>query len=659
MKGRLLSALCGEDLSRRGCLLTVVDIAGLGIGMGLIGNESIEIDNFMDDGASFPWSSPDYAPPHIYAASTNRTWLFWDGYQPVSGINKRVIECAVKDHTTGNWVGNYLAGIRSLADQSDLHGIPTVCRDSSGYVYVFYATHGGTTCQWSSTVSPDDPTRWRTGVLSVTATFMQPYAVGASLYLFYSTTGAGIGNQEAIAVTVATTLSGAPTFGSQKTLFDSAGGGGGNGWLVLGSGAVNGTDIILTFTWAAASQTPPLKNVYYAVYDTITGNVRNFDSSLTVVPGSQPISLATMDASFKVFSATTAGSEPSFALDAGGASHIVVGNSDNAGVPSANLQLLHTMNSGAGWSATHTIYAYSTSVDATGVGSAVVPNQSGGVDVYFSDGAADPPSNHGNIRVATRSSGGVWTGPTLVQAFGAFGLTSVTPIHASPGTGAPNAVARVAWAEVTPNGQTISGALKGYAYGDSGLLRRPRGFGLIVAPGTSTLDPTTKSSKLTLSNGNLTATCNQTQAGAIARGTVSRASGRYFWSGIPTIITTANTVNFGICNPSQVIDTSVLGATANGLAWRTDGSVRINGSVVGNWSTFAQGDTLDLAIDIDILRIWGRVNGGNWNASGTANPVTGVGGVNIVAIAGPYMPAVEPNTITESATLNLGGAAYP
>ena len=68
-----------------------------------------------------------------------------------------------------------------------------------------------------------------------------------------------------------------------------------------------------------------------------------------------------------------------------------------------------------------------------------------------------------------------------------------------------------------------------------------------------------------------------------------------------------------------------------------------------------------LAIDLVNSRAWVRLNGGNWNNSGTANPTTNVGGVNISGLF-PTNPAFAAMTteqiLSPLATVNFGASAF-
>jgi hypothetical protein len=73
----------------------------------------------------------------------------------------------------------------------------------------------------------------------------------------------------------------------------------------------------------------------------------------------------------------------------------------------------------------------------------------------------------------------------------------------------------------------------------------------------------------------------------------------------------------------------------------------------------ANGDIIGVAIDIAAKLIWFRVApSGNWNGSGTANPVTGTGGVDITSIVtGPLYPIEGINGVG-AITANFGASAF-
>jgi hypothetical protein len=68
--------------------------------------------------------------------------------------------------------------------------------------------------------------------------------------------------------------------------------------------------------------------------------------------------------------------------------------------------------------------------------------------------------------------------------------------------------------------------------------------------------------------------------------------------------------------------------------------------------------TVSQAVDPAAGLWWGRVNDGNWSASVTANPATGVGGSNRAGVTGALSAAITIYDATTGVTANFGGSAY-
>jgi hypothetical protein len=201
-----------------------------------------------------------------------------------------------------------------------------------------------------------------------------------------------------------------------------------------------------------------------------------------------------------------------------------------------------------------------------------------------------------------------------------------------------------------------SGGMSNLTLGD-GILRYFRSDS-----GGSTLntfDPAHKSSDLSLSGGNLIVTCGgaQIENGIIC--TNSASSGKKYCE----ITITSNVSNgslVGIANSSWAFGTTFLGQDTNGFSWQQGGPVLFNGSNQGSIQTFTNGTVCCIAVDFGNSRIWFRSNGGNWNNSGTADPVTNTGGIDIsVMAAGPYFIGYRVDNQTGAVvTGNFGGSAY-
>lgn len=171
-----------------------------------------------------------------------------------------------------------------------------------------------------------------------------------------------------------------------------------------------------------------------------------------------------------------------------------------------------------------------------------------------------------------------------------------------------------------------------------------------------TWNPSDKSASITLSGSNLTATL---VVGASdwesVRASKSRSGvKRYF----EITIGTGPFMEVGVGNGSMSL-ASYLSDTSNGIGYRGDsGEIRINDVVLATAQTYTSGDTLRAAIDDVNDRAWFSKVGQNWNGSGTANPATNTGGVDISAITGALFPALAMFANGHSATVNFGDTPF-
>lgn len=105
-----------------------------------------------------------------------------------------------------------------------------------------------------------------------------------------------------------------------------------------------------------------------------------------------------------------------------------------------------------------------------------------------------------------------------------------------------------------------------------------------------------------------------------------------------TITTLTGTPAIGIASSTWNHSTS-LGTGNDTVGYLPSGAVKINNVTIATIATYVQGNRIDVAVDSQNRLIWFRVNNGNWNNSGTANPATGVGGIDWSSafIGTPYM----------------------
>jgi hypothetical protein len=114
---------------------------------------------------------------------------------------------------------------------------------------------------------------------------------------------------------------------------------------------------------------------------------------------------------------------------------------------------------------------------------------------------------------------------------------------------------------------------------------------------------------------------------------------------------------FGDLSVHNAADTHYIHLASDGTIFRSDGTVLMpNGTL-----PFVAGDTVCIAFDAATNNVWYRVNAGNWNGSGTANPATGVGGFAIPFTGGgedAYLKVALQTFNGGSRTLNTGTSAF-
>jgi hypothetical protein len=417
---------------------------------------------FEQSGGSTPWAHPEMGRSAVRDSTRSKTFLTWERAFPSTG--KRVLMACSRDDSN-NWAGDYLAAVNTLS--ADNHGVPAITVDASGFWYCFYGAHD-TPIQVSSTATANDPSVWYAQTaIGTTHTFPQPETVGSKIYLFVNAPSPSNAakTQGAIQVYTLTPSSGALTVSASKIIAD--GYDGSDAWLPVSETCVNGTDIHLVFAWGKFNGWTITGN-YYLIFDTLTGNVRNFSGSRVVVPASQPINKADLDTYFKIASVTCGGT-PSLAIDGNGASHVVIydGSVVNFNTGNNGVAKYLTGTAGGSLSAPLLLQTWPALVDPASANSGIVINSSGGIDVYFPDGvsgyvypgAGGLPS--GNIVRFSRSSGGVWTGSKRTMGKGSRGLDFPTNVRNSASG------LRMVCTEVSSDYFTVLGNLAGYGFDDT------------------------------------------------------------------------------------------------------------------------------------------------------------------------------------------------
>lgn len=168
---------------------------------------------------------------------------------------------------------------------------------------------------------------------------------------------------------------------------------------------------------------------------------------------------------------------------------------------------------------------------------------------------------------------------------------------------------------------------------------------------------------LVLSNGDLTVTHPGPTGNAKVRATTSKSTGKWVVE-IGVIVDLSGQTGIGLASAStSLTGSSNLGSSGqDSTSVSTSGGVRVSpaGQVIANNIplNYGPGETVMIAVDLDASLVWFRTSGSNWNNSGTANPATGVGGVDISAISGTLYPSVQLRGSGDQMTANFGASAF-
>lgn len=165
-------------------------------------------------------------------------------------------------------------------------------------------------------------------------------------------------------------------------------------------------------------------------------------------------------------------------------------------------------------------------------------------------------------------------------------------------------------------------------------------------------------SNATLSNSNLTATRSNTSAGG-AKSLTYKSSGKFYFE-VTVGASHANTDFIGAMASSVGYSDVINGTAGNYSGYWHDGRLISSGSTPANIGTSASGDVVSLAYDLDNLKYWVRLNGGNWNNSGTADPATNTGGFTTFASMAPSIgfSTIGSPTTGDNFTANFGAAVF-
>jgi hypothetical protein len=159
--------------------------------------------------------------------------------------------------------------------------------------------------------------------------------------------------------------------------------------------------------------------------------------------------------------------------------------------------------------------------------------------------------------------------------------------------------------------------------------------------GPTTWSVTNKAAGVTLTSNNLVATADNVAAGDFGVGLANKniTTGNLIYLELVAGTYGSNTqYGVGVGNASITINPSDwLGFDSNSLGFFADGRV-ICSSTLTTLTGYSPADVVCLAIDFTHGTIWRRINSGQWNDSGTADPSTNTGGIS-TTVTGDLYPA--------------------
>lgn len=191
-----------------------------------------------------------------------------------------------------------------------------------------------------------------------------------------------------------------------------------------------------------------------------------------------------------------------------------------------------------------------------------------------------------------------------------------------------------------------------------------------AAPGTRVLPPTTwhflDAKNIVRSNGNRTITnLALTNNQGNAKGFREVSSGKwYFEVKIDSMTATTNKIWIGLATRDYNIylaNSSLVNRANCAVGYSpTAGTIGTSGNTsLATLGTSVSGDTIQVAFDATAKLLWMRKAGGQWNGSGTADPATATGGIDISFLTEPNIAAavtLNGNNGGASLTSNFAGS---
>jgi hypothetical protein len=223
-------------------------------------------------------------------------------------------------------------------------------------------------------------------------------------------------------------------------------------------------------------------------------------------------------------------------------------------------------------------------------------------------------------------------------------------------------VAGIGDSTLFPNSKMAAAAQIGQSRFRSGEITSMQPSGGAAPVGT-TWSSSDKAANVALSGDLLTATSNLSTSIGSVRATKSVTTGKVYFELKATFTTVAGGWH-GVTTATK----SLTAGTSSGSATVdiSQGSkVEVNGvhqTFLDGFGTFVNNDVLCVALDLSNQKVWFRRNGGQWNAGGTANPATNVGGFDVsmlfTGVAAFPIAQFSNTTAVNNITFNGGTIAF-
>lgn len=170
----------------------------------------------------------------------------------------------------------------------------------------------------------------------------------------------------------------------------------------------------------------------------------------------------------------------------------------------------------------------------------------------------------------------------------------------------------------------------------------------VLCNNITTLNPGALGANLSLSNGNLTVTHDNTNGTRAVRATKSRSAGKVHFEVTFTPPSGNYDVAVGLSRAEDPVNGPAFGGFNNQGAF--DIIIYAAGPVVAQnagilaGDAFMSGQRVAVEVDFTAKLLWFAVGSGNWNKSASANPGTGTGGISFaqIAAAGQSYPVPVP-----------------